>query len=62
MKIPKGKAQIDFILSEKLKDEFTQAVTNGKRWDVLRGMLMLYLSRPHFRQEVDKFVEVTKTI
>jgi len=57
-----GKEHINFYMPEKLKEDFDKHVKNGKQADVLRGMMMLYLQRPNFRLEVDKFVEVTKTI
>lgn len=62
MKKLKDKAIINFYLLEKTKEEFDKLIQNGKQSDTLRGMIMLYLQRPHFRLEVDKFVEITKTI
>jgi len=53
---------IQVYIKDELKKEYTTRVKNGKQSDTIRGMIMLYLSRPDFRTEVDKFVEVTKTI
>jgi len=53
---------LQIYLTGKLKQDFSVEVKNGKQSEVIRGMMMLYLAKPHFRLEVDKFVEVTKTI
>jgi len=57
-----GNDYINFYLPIKLKEDFVQRVPNGDKSDILRGMIMLYLNKPNFRLEVDKFVEVNKTI
>lgn len=53
---------LQIYLTEKLKKDFSLEVKNGKQSEVIRGMMMLYLAKPQFKTEVDKFVEVTKTI
>jgi hypothetical protein len=53
---------LQLYIKDELKKKFSDEVKNGKQSEIIRGMMMLYLTKPQFRTEVDKFVEVTKTI
>lgn len=61
-----GLKVIQTYITEKLREDFAQHVkvnhSKLSQSELIRGMISLYLQKPSFRTEVDKFVEVTKTI
>lgn len=57
-----GKKILQIYVSDKLEQDFTSIVEDGKKSETIRGMMMLYLQNMSFKRQVDNFVAVTKTI
>jgi len=62
MLVKDGKKVLQIYITDKLENEFTNAVPERKKSDIIRGMMMMYLQNGTFKRQVDSFIAVTKTI